>query len=143
MSQDTNQGSQRESSPKSKGKNDLFDQFFSVWEKRTSEYFERLLRNPAFLNSMGGVMNSGYRNKILFDRAMGAVWRNLNLPNKQDQERTLHLLNELHSRIYDLEEKLARIKEESERDERASADGQAKGRSRRSAASDLKTAGAE
>jgi hypothetical protein len=30
----------------------------------------------------------------------------MGLPSKRDQERTLHLLHQLHSRILDLEEKL-------------------------------------
>lgn len=85
------------------------DALFSAWEKRTSDYFERLMRNPTFLNAMGGMMNAGYKNKIIVDKTLSALWKNLNLPNKRDQERTLHLLNELHSRIFDLEERLEKI----------------------------------
>lgn len=141
----TDSGSERAQKTSTK-QADLFDQLFNVWEKRTSEYFEKLLRNPAFLNTMGGIMNSGYRNKVHFDRAMTAMWRNLNLPNKQDQERTLHLLNELHSRIYDLEEKITLLKEENERlrnQPAAPAEENTKGRSRRAQSQDLKSAGAE
>jgi hypothetical protein len=145
MSQESNQEKKASEQPTKPAKNnDLFDQVFTIWEKRTSEYFERLLRSPGFLNTMGGVMNSGYRNKIFVDRALSAVWRNLNLPNKQDQERTLHLLNELHSRIYDLEERLARQKrEEGQATGAEAADSGTKGRNRRSTTSDLKSAGAE
>jgi hypothetical protein len=86
----------------------LTERLFETWEKRTSEYCERLLRNPALLSAVGGLLTSGYKNKILIDKTLTAFWKNLNLPNKRDQERTLHLLNELHSRIFDLEERLAK-----------------------------------
>lgn len=94
---------------------DLFDHLFQSWEKRTSDYFDKLMRNPTFLNTMGGLLSASYRNKAQLDRALEALWKNLNLPNKKDQERTLHLLNELHSRIFDLEEKLQALTEENER----------------------------
>jgi hypothetical protein len=34
------------------------------------------------------------------------VWAQAGLPTKRDQERALHMLNQLQSRIMDLEEKL-------------------------------------
>lgn len=91
------------------------DQFLESWEKKASDYFDTVLRHPTFLNAIGGLLSTGCRNKAQFDRAMGALWKNLNLPNKNDQERTLHLLNELHSRIFDLEERISALTEENER----------------------------
>lgn len=91
----------------------LIDQLFAVWERNTSAYFEKFLRNPNVLESLGQVMNAGYKNKIYVDKTLHAMWKNLGLPNKRDQERTLHLLNELHSRIHDLEDQLATLKQKN------------------------------
>jgi hypothetical protein len=41
------------------------------------------------------------------DRMLAQLWGSVGLPSKRDQERTLHLLNQLQSRINDLEQKLA------------------------------------
>jgi hypothetical protein len=40
------------------------------------------------------------------EQAKAKIWGEMGLPTKRDQERTLHLLNQLHSRVLDLEEKL-------------------------------------
>ena len=40
------------------------------------------------------------------DDAKAQLWGQMGLPTKRDQERSLHLLNQLQSRIMDLEEKL-------------------------------------
>lgn len=37
-------------------------------------------------------------------------WKTLQLPNKRDQERTLHLINELHHRLSELETKIQSVK---------------------------------
>jgi outer membrane murein-binding lipoprotein Lpp len=41
-------------------------------------------------------------------------WKLLQLPNKRDQERTLHLINELHHRVAELEAKLDQAREGQE-----------------------------
>ena len=46
------------------------------------------------------------RSKVAFDQLLSALWKGLLLPNKRDQERTLHALHKLESRLNDLEEKL-------------------------------------
>jgi len=84
----------------------VFDRMYQVWEQQTADYFEKLLRNDAFLDLTGGMMNSALRSKVAFDQMLSALWKGLLLPNKRDQERTLHLLNELHSRMNDIEERL-------------------------------------
>lgn len=89
----------------------VFDRMYQVWEQQTADYFDKLLRNEAFLDFSGGMLNAALRSKIAFDHLLSALWKSLLLPNKRDQERTLHLLNELHSRIGDLEERLDELTE--------------------------------
>ena len=47
--------------------------------------------------------------KAAGDRATAAWWGAVGLPTKRDQERSLHSLNELHSRILDLEDRLVEL----------------------------------
>ena len=47
------------------------------------------------------------KSKASADKAAAAWWGALGLPTKRDQERTLHALNQLQSRLLDHEEKLA------------------------------------
>lgn len=90
------------------GKN-FIEQAYSVWEKRTSKLIDSALRNSQVLKASSEVMNQQFKSKIVMDQALMKTWRNLLLPNKKDQEKTLHLLNELHSRIFDLEERLEEL----------------------------------
>ncbi|MFH1808563.1 MAG: hypothetical protein ABIJ09_07455 [Pseudomonadota bacterium] len=84
----------------------LADKLYGTWEKQTAEYFDKVLRNPGFLELSGNVMGAALRSKIMMDGFLMATWKSLLLPTKRDQERTLHLLNELHSRVNDLEDEL-------------------------------------
>ena len=54
----------------------------------------------------GAMLTSVMRMKAASDRMNAMWWGAMGLPTKRDQERTLHLLNRLESRILDLEEKL-------------------------------------
>jgi hypothetical protein len=47
------------------------------------------------------------KTKAATDKAMAAWWSTIGLPTRRDQERSLHKLNQLESRIADLEEQLA------------------------------------
>lgn len=84
----------------------LADKLYATWEKQTAAYFEKVLRNPGFLELSGNLMGAALRSKIVVDQFLMATWKSLLLPTKRDQERTLHLLNELHSRVNDLEDEL-------------------------------------
>ena len=87
----------------------MFDQFkksFDVWEDATAKYLEQWLRSPLVLGPSGTMLTAMMKWKAASDRAKASWWSELGLPTKRDQERTLHLLNQLQSRILDLEEKL-------------------------------------
>jgi hypothetical protein len=80
---------------------------FDVWEKTTASYLETLLKNPLVLEPSGALLTGVMRMKAASDRAIAHYWGALGLPTKRDQERTLHALNELQSKLLDLEERLA------------------------------------
>jgi hypothetical protein len=47
------------------------------------------------------------KTKAATDKAIASWWAMVGLPTRRDQERSLHKLNQLESRLYDLEEQLA------------------------------------
>lgn len=87
---------------------------FYAWETQTAQYLEELLKNPVVLKPSGKLLGNMMRGRAASDKIMTNVWGMMGLPTKRDQERTLHALNQLQSRLYDLEE---RLEELSERDE--------------------------
>ncbi|MBM4377556.1 MAG: hypothetical protein FJ095_20965 [Deltaproteobacteria bacterium] len=86
---------------------DLWKKGFDAWENATAEYAEKLLKSPLVLTPGGAMLSAAMKAKAASDKASATFWGNLGLPTKRDQERTLHALNQLQSRLIDLEERLA------------------------------------
>jgi hypothetical protein len=86
---------------------DLWKQGFAAWEQATAQYFEKLLTNPSVLGGSGAVLTAAMKTKAATEKAVHAWWAAVGLPTRRDQERALHKLNQLESRLYDLEERLA------------------------------------
>ncbi|MFO0763182.1 MAG: hypothetical protein U0359_42485 [Byssovorax sp.] len=85
---------------------DMWKKGFDAWENATAGYVEKVLKNPLLLGPSGAMLSMVMKAKAAADKAAAQYWGTLGLPTKRDQERTLHLLNQLQSRIMDLEEKL-------------------------------------
>jgi len=85
---------------------DTWKRGFNAWEKATAEAFENLLRNPAVLTPAGAMLSAATRAKAASDRAAARFWGSWGLSTKRDQERVLHKLNQLESRLLDLAEEL-------------------------------------
>ena len=81
---------------------------FDVWEAKTAELFEQVLKSPLVLEPAGNLMNVGLKMKTATDKAWATWWGAMGLATKRDQERALHTLNQLQSRLLDLEERLER-----------------------------------
>ncbi len=79
---------------------------FDEWEGATAKWFEEWLKSPLVLGPSGAMLTAAMRAKKMTDDVKTQLWANIGLSTKRDQERTLHLLNRLESRILDLEEKL-------------------------------------
>ena len=88
---------------------DTWKKGFDLWEARTAEYFETVLKSSAFLEPMGGLLTATMKAKAAGDKAMAQWWGLWGLPTKRDQERGLHALNQLQSRLLDLEERLDQL----------------------------------
>ncbi|MDB4958724.1 MAG: hypothetical protein JWO36_6293 [Myxococcales bacterium] len=85
---------------------DMWKQGFAAWEQTTAHYMEKVMSNPAVLGPAGAMLTAAMKTKAATDRAIAAWWSTLGLPTRRDQERSLHKLNQLESRLYDLEEQL-------------------------------------
>lgn len=89
---------------------DTWKKGFDVWEKKTAELLETAMKNPKVLEPAGAMLSATMKMKAASDQAMAQWWSAWGLPTRKDQERTLHQLNQLQSRLLDLEEKLAEKK---------------------------------
>ena len=85
---------------------DMWKKGFTAWETATAQYVEKVMSNNAVLGTSGAMLTAVMKTKAGVDRAMTAWWSTLGLPTRRDQERSLHKLNQLESRLYDLEEQL-------------------------------------
>ncbi|MCM2277410.1 MAG: hypothetical protein NDJ89_04985 [Oligoflexia bacterium] len=86
-------------------------------EKSLDHKLEKLFSNPAFLGSISLLLNANSYRKLATNFALRQVWKALQLPNKRDQERTLHLIQELSHRIDILKDKLDRVRAEPSREQ--------------------------
>lgn len=80
---------------------------FDAWENPTAAYLERLMASPLLLQPSALVLKALTATRTVTDSLTAAWWSAVGLPTRRDQERALHRLNELESRLLDLEERLA------------------------------------
>lgn len=85
---------------------DLWKKGFDAWEDATARYLEAVLKSSAVLVPSGVLLTLIMKWKAEHDRMTAQFWERMGLSSRRDQERTLHLLNQLQSRIQDLEQKL-------------------------------------
>lgn len=88
----------------------MFDQWkkgFDAWERSTSNYLDEWLKSPAALEPSGFLLSALMRMKKASDAAMASWWGAMGLPTRDMQERTLHEIHRMQSKILDLEEQLA------------------------------------
>ncbi|MFO0740024.1 MAG: hypothetical protein U0270_29265 [Labilithrix sp.] len=84
---------------------------FYAWEDATAKYMEEWLKSPLVLAPSGMMLGGVMKAKAAYDKKTADFVGNLGLATKRDQERSLHTLNQLESRLIDLEEKLAQALE--------------------------------
>ena len=89
---------------------DLWKKGFDAWEDASAKYAEQWLRSPATLVPAGSLFTAMMKTKAASDKAVAAWWSAMGIPTRQDQERSLHALNQIQSRLMDLEEQLETMK---------------------------------
>ena len=89
---------------------DLFKQYFNAWENQTAKLMEAWMKSPLVLEPAGMWLSTMMKAKAHADKTVAQAWGAVGLPTKRDQERSLHALNQIQSRLLDLEEQLAELK---------------------------------
>ena len=78
------------------------------FEKNMEIILEKLSTNPQFLNALSLILNTQSQIKSLMNYSFERLWKNLQLPNKKDQERTLYLLHEMQFKIHQMQKDMKR-----------------------------------
>jgi hypothetical protein len=89
---------------------DMWKKSFDVWENATAKVMEEWLKSPLVLGPSGTMLTMAMKMKAATDEAVARWWGGIGLPTKRDQERALHALNMMQSRILDLEEEIRELK---------------------------------
>jgi hypothetical protein len=85
---------------------DMWKKGFDAWENATAKYLEVWMKSPLVLGPSGAMLTAAMKAKAAQEKAAATWWGSMGLPTKHDQERSLHALNQMQSRLLDLEEKL-------------------------------------
>ena len=88
---------------------DEFKKGFDGWENSTAKVLERVLKSPNFIGPSGSALSALMRGRAKAEKAKTTLWSEVGVATRLDQERTLHLLNRLESKILDLEERIDRL----------------------------------
>lgn len=92
---------------------EMWKKGFYAWEDATAKYLEHCLKSPLLLGPSGMMLGNAMKAKAVYDKTAAAWAGAVGLATKRDQERSLHILNQLESRLIDLEEKLCEMKSDS------------------------------
>lgn len=77
---------------------------FDAWENATAKYLEIALKSPLVLEPAGAMLTAAMKAKVAQDDAWARLWNGMGLPSRRDQERLMHALNQLNSKVIDLED---------------------------------------
>jgi len=80
---------------------------FDAWENATAQLLETILKSPLILVPSGALLSVVMKARVARNKAITDGWSSAGLATRRDQERILHALNQIQSRLMDLEEKLA------------------------------------
>jgi hypothetical protein len=83
---------------------DMYKKAFFAWENATAKVLETWLKSPLVLGPSGAMLTATMKAKASGDKAAAVFWGSVGLSTKRDQERILHALHQLESRLIDLEE---------------------------------------
>lgn len=95
---------------------DAWKKGFDAWEGATAKYIEAWMKNPVVLGPAGMMLGNAMKAKAAYDKAASQWVGAMGMATKRDQERALHTLNQLESRLLDLEERLAEALEKNKKD---------------------------
>jgi hypothetical protein len=81
--------------------------WFDAWEPRAAIAWDATVRHPWVVEPLAATITTVARAKSVVDGVRRRLLRAFGLPTREDQERTLFLLQRMESRLLDLEDRLA------------------------------------
>ena len=84
---------------------------FDRWEAWSTEPLESVLGSPRLTGPAGEWLSLMARGSALQQRWVRAWCSAWGVPSQESQERALHTLNEIQSRLYDVEDQLNELRE--------------------------------
>jgi hypothetical protein len=85
---------------------DVFKKAFDSWENAAAQWSESAMKSPIVLAPSASMLSTVLKSKAALDRVTTGLWSSLGLATRRDQERMLHALNQMQSRLMDLQEQL-------------------------------------
>ena len=85
---------------------DLFKQSFAQWEKQTSDFWNAILRDPAFLKNAWQTLEMGLKSQQALNQAAQASLETWQPPTDENQKRILRQINRLQTMADDLNQRL-------------------------------------
>ena len=79
---------------------------FDAWENATAKYVETMMKSPLVLGPAGAMLTATMKAKSAYDKRLATWWGAMGVATKRDQERALHSLHQLESKMIDLEDAL-------------------------------------
>lgn len=79
-------------------------------EQRMEALLEKISTNPNVINSLSLALNTQSQVKSAINFGFEKLWKNIQLPNKKDQERTLYILHELQFKIHEMEKEVTKLR---------------------------------
>lgn len=83
-----------------------------LWEKSMTETFERMTKDEQFLKSMSQVMSQSIDVRKHLGSQIESYLTSINMPSKSELDRILIYLQRVESKLLDLEDQFAEIREE-------------------------------
>jgi hypothetical protein len=84
----------------------MWKKAFDAWEAATAQVIERALKSGVVLEPTWALLTAALKAKAASDQVFAQCWRAVGVATRRDQERAMHALNQLQSRLMDLEEQL-------------------------------------
>lgn len=85
---------------------------FDRWEKTTAEYLESTLQKASVLGPSANLLRVVMQAKIGTSRVVGKGLRAVGLTSRDQQDRAMHRINQLESKVLDLQEELDDLREQ-------------------------------
>ena len=82
-----------------------------LWEKSMTETFERMTKDEQFLKSMSQAMSQSLDVRKQFGSQIETYLASINMPSKSELDRILCYLQRVESKLLDLEDQFAEMRE--------------------------------